>query len=198
MAVADDLAQARAALTMVQAEPFNAEAPPEALAAAVTPTHLHYVRSNFALPVHDGRLEVTGAVDHPLTLTLDALRSMPTVTRVVTLECAGNGRLGQTPLPVGEPWGSYAVSASRWTGARLSEVLEQARPVDGGIDVRFEGADRGAFAPAARRGGLCFLFGCRDHGAPCPADDASILSRGASWLFAESRDDPFKSNHMIP
>ena len=145
MAVADDLAQARAALTMVQAEPFNAEAPPDALAAAVTPTHLHYVRSNFALPVHDGRLEITGAVDHPLTLTLDALRSMPTVTRVVTLECAGNGRLGQTPLPVGEPWGSYAVSASRWTGARLSEVLEQARPVDGAVDVRFEGADRGAY-----------------------------------------------------
>ena len=70
---------------------------------------------------HDGRLEVNGAVEHPLTLTLDALRSMPTVTRVVTLECAGNGRLGQTPLPVGEPWGSYAVSALRWSGARLSE-----------------------------------------------------------------------------
>ena len=124
MLAVDELTQARAALTVVQAEPFNAEAPPEALALDVTPTRLHYVRSNFALPVHDGRLEVTGAVDNPLTLTLEALRAMPSVTRVVTLECAGNGRLGQTPLPVGEPWGGSAVSASRWTGARLRDLLE--------------------------------------------------------------------------
>jgi hypothetical protein len=39
MAVADNLAEARAALTMVQAEPSNAEAPPEALTYDVTPTH---------------------------------------------------------------------------------------------------------------------------------------------------------------
>jgi DMSO/TMAO reductase YedYZ molybdopterin-dependent catalytic subunit len=58
------------------------------------------------------------------TLTLDDLRAMPSVERVVTLECAGNGRLGQTPLPVGEPWGSYAVSTARWTGALLHEVPE--------------------------------------------------------------------------
>jgi hypothetical protein len=31
MTVADDLEQARAALTMIHGEPFNAEAPPEAL-----------------------------------------------------------------------------------------------------------------------------------------------------------------------
>jgi len=97
MVVADDLAQARAALTMVQADPFNAEAPPEALTFDITPTHLHYVRSNFAVPPHDGRLEVTGAVANRFTLTVDALRAMPSVTRVVTLECAGNGRLTQTP-----------------------------------------------------------------------------------------------------
>ena len=53
-----DLERARAALTIVQPEPFNAEAPREALAGDVTPTELHYVRSNFALPSHDGSLEV--------------------------------------------------------------------------------------------------------------------------------------------
>src|SRR3954468_15751446 len=145
MTIAPDLAQERSALTMIQEEPFNAEAPPEALVGDITPTHLHYVRSNFALPPHDGRLEVGGAVDNPMTLTLDILRAMPSVTRVVTLECAGNGRLGQTPLPVGEPWGGYAVSASRWTGARLNEVLERARPAEGAVDVRFEGADHGPY-----------------------------------------------------
>jgi len=145
MAVADDLEQARAALRMVAPAPFNAEAPPEALAGEITPTEFHYVRSNFALPAHDGMLEVGGAVENPTTLSLDDLRAMPAVERAVTLECAGNGRLEMRPLPVGEPWGDYAVSTARWTGALLHEVLEQAQPAADGIEVRFEGADHGAY-----------------------------------------------------
>ena len=85
MAVADDLERQRAALTMIHAEPFNAEAPPEALEGDITPTALHYVRSNFPVPDHDGTLEIAGAVENPLTLTLDDLRALPPVERVVTL-----------------------------------------------------------------------------------------------------------------
>ena len=145
MTIAGDLQQARAALTMIQLEPFNAEAPPEALYSEVTPTELHYVRSNFALPDHDGRLFVGGAVDRPLALTLDDLRAMPSITRLVTLECAGNGRLAQTPLPTGEPWGHYAVSTAEWKGALLHQVLEQAGPQPNAVDVRFEAADHGRY-----------------------------------------------------
>ncbi len=135
----------RAKLVMIQPEPFNAEAPPEALHGDVTPTDLHYVRSNFALPDHDGTLRVGGAVDTPLTLTLDDLRAMPAVTRAVTFECAGNGRLGQSPMPIGEPWGWYAVSTAEWTGVLLHQVLEQAGTQADGVDVRFEGADHGPY-----------------------------------------------------
>jgi DMSO/TMAO reductase YedYZ molybdopterin-dependent catalytic subunit len=145
MAVADNLEQARAALRMISPAPFNAEAPPEALAGEITPTELHYVRSNFAVPAHDGTLEVGGAVENPTTLTLDDLRAMPAVERAVTLECAGNGRLATRPLPAGEPWGDYAVSTARWTGALLHEVLERAQPAADGVDVRFEGADHGVY-----------------------------------------------------
>ena len=77
MAVADDLQAARAGLQMINPAPFNAEAPPEALAGEITPTQLHYVRSNFAVPTHDGTLEVGGAVENPTKLTLDDLRAMP-------------------------------------------------------------------------------------------------------------------------
>ena len=35
---------------MINPAPFNAEAPPEALAGEITPVELHYVRSNFAVP----------------------------------------------------------------------------------------------------------------------------------------------------
>src|SRR6059058_6020298 len=145
MAVADDLRAARAGLQMINPAPFNAEAPPDALAGEITPTELHYVRSNFAVPTHDGTLEVGGAVDSPITLTLDDLRAMPAVERAVTLECAGNGRLDTRPLPVGEPWGDYAVSTARWKGALLHEVLEHAHPAADGAEVRFAGADHGAY-----------------------------------------------------
>src|SRR5205085_3374588 len=120
-------------------------APREALAGEITPVELHYVRSNFAVPVHDGTLEVGGAVENPITLTLDDLRAMPAVERAVTLECAGNGRLETRPLPVGEPWGDYAVSTASWKGALLSEVLERAQPAADAVDVRFEGADHGSY-----------------------------------------------------
>ena len=145
MEMTDELRAARSALQMINPAPYNAEAPPAALASDITPTELHYVRSNFALPAHDGTLEIGGAVDHPLTLTLDELRAMPAHELAVTLECAGNGRLEMRPLPTGEPWGDYAVSTARWKGPFLHEVLAKARPAANGVDVRFEGADHGAY-----------------------------------------------------
>src|SRR5215212_2660719 len=145
MAVADELDRARAALQMINPAPYNAEAPPEALIGDITPVGMHYVRSNFALPAHDGTLEIGGAVENPLTLTLDDLRSMPAHERAVTLECAGNGRLEIRPLPAGEPWGDCAVSTARLRGALLHEVLQQARPATNGVEVRFQGADRGPY-----------------------------------------------------
>src|SRR3954454_13424545 len=145
MAIADDLEAARARLQMINPAPYNAEAPPEALAGEITPTRLHYVRSNFAVPAHEGILEVGGAVANPTILTLDDLRAMPAHERAVTLECAGNGRLETRPLPIGEPWGDYAVSPARWTGALLHDVLDRVHPATDGLDVRFSGADSGAY-----------------------------------------------------
>ena len=135
----------RSRLVMIQPEPFNAEAPPEALHGEITPVALHYVRSNFALPEHDGTLHVGGAVRRPLTFSLADLRAMTPVTRRVTFECAGNGRIGQAPMPLGEPWGWNAVSTAQWTGVLLHELLAKAEPDANGVDVLFEGADHGPY-----------------------------------------------------
>ena len=145
MVLSDDLDRTRAALIMINADPFNAEAPSEALRTDITPTAFHYVRSNFALPTHDGTLTVGGSVENPITLTLADLRAMPSVERAVTLECAGNGRLDTKPLPTGEPWGGNAVSTALWKGARLHEVLDRAQPRTNGVEVRFDGADSGHY-----------------------------------------------------
>ena len=145
MAVADNLEQSRAALTMIHGTPYNAEAPREALVGDITPTELHYVRSNFAVPTHDGTLEIVGAVANPTTITLEELRAMPAVERAVTLECAGNGRLSMRPLPTGEPWGDYAVSTANWTGVSLKHLLDLAQPAADGVEVLFRGADHGPY-----------------------------------------------------
>src|SRR5436189_595621 len=195
MAVADDVGQARSALTMINQDPFNAEAPPEALRGDITPTELHYVRSNFAVPAHDGTLEVGGAVASPATLTLDDLRAMPAVERAVTLECAGNGRLDMRPLPVGEPWGDYAVSTARWRGALLHEVLERAHPAPGGVEVRFRGADHGAYhlrpvLAETSRSALTFERSLALAHATDPA--ASIL------IAYEMNGEPLRPDHGAP
>ena len=145
MTAADELEAARAALVMINPAPYNAEAPPDALVGATTPTELHYVRSNFAVPDHDGTLEIGGAVGTPLTLTLEDLRAMPAHDHTVTLECAGNGRLEMRPLPTGEPWGDFAVSTARWTGALLSDVLAQVAPAADGVELLAEGTDHGPY-----------------------------------------------------
>src|SRR3954453_13157162 len=125
MTILDDLKAAPAPLVMLNPAPYNAEAPPEALVGDITPTELHYVRSNFAVPDHDGSLEIGGAVYHPSRLTLDDLRAMPVHEQTVTLESAGNGRLHMRPLPIRDPWGYFAVSTARSTGALLHEVLAE-------------------------------------------------------------------------
>src|SRR3954465_564728 len=195
MAVVDDLEQQRAALRMINPAPYNAEAPPEALAGELTPTGMHYVRSNFPVPEHDGVLEVAGAVGQPLRLTIDDLRALPKVERAVTLECAGNGRLEMRPLPTGEPWGDYAVSTARWGGALLSEVLAQARPAADGVDVRFEGADHGAYhlkpiLPETSRTDLTFV-----RALPL----AQVTDRRAEILIAyEMNGEPLGRDHGAP
>ncbi|HUS15346.1 MAG TPA: sulfite oxidase [Chloroflexia bacterium] len=136
-------------LVVVKTQPFNAETPPTALAPGATPTPLFYVRTNFAPPsvaAEDWRLTVGGAVARPLTLDLAALHALPSRTLPVTLECAGNDRIGLQPLPEGEPWGGGAVSTGIWRGTPLARVLAHAGLGAGVVEVLFTGADSGARA----------------------------------------------------
>jgi DMSO/TMAO reductase YedYZ molybdopterin-dependent catalytic subunit len=120
--------------------------PLEALQYPVTPIGLHYVLVHYDIPVVDPatwRVRLTGCVDRPLELTLDDLRSMPTVTRTVTMECAGNGRALLDPRPTSQPWLHEAVGTGEWTGVRLEDVLDEAGVADAAVEVVLTGADRG-------------------------------------------------------
>jgi DMSO/TMAO reductase YedYZ molybdopterin-dependent catalytic subunit len=104
------------------------------------------VRNHFRAPTIDAerwRLEVGGLVDRPLALSLRELSRLPTETRVVTLECAGNGRYALTPPVDGEPWRLGAVSTAEWTGVRLTEILDRVGVLPASTEVVFRGADHG-------------------------------------------------------
>src|SRR3954466_10313529 len=94
--------------------------PLEALAYDVTPVGMHYLLIHYDVPHVDAtgwRLEVDGAVERPLSLSLDELRGRETVTSAVTFECAGNGRALLDPRPISQPWVLEAVGTGSWTGA---------------------------------------------------------------------------------
>ncbi len=78
-------------LVPVEARPFNAETPMQALAEPLTPIHLFYVRNHFQVPrikAETWRLAVDGAVMRPHQMSLKDLQSFPERTVTVTMECA--------------------------------------------------------------------------------------------------------------
>src|SRR5436309_7722731 len=120
--------------------------PLEALHYDVTPTGLHYLLVHFDIPAVDAstwRLEVGGAVDKKLSLSLDDIRARPKRSHTVTMECAGNGRARLSPRPVSQPWLHEAVGTARWRGVPLRVLLEEVQPHEGAVEVLFTGLDRG-------------------------------------------------------
>ena len=124
----------------------NHALPLEALRHAVTPLGLHYLLIHFDIPHVDPvtwRLRVAGRVATPLELSLAELRSRPSRTLAVTLECAGNGRALMSPRSLSQPWLNEAVGTAEWTGTPLAPLLEQAGIDAGAVEVVFTGLDRG-------------------------------------------------------
>ena len=115
------------------------------------PSRHFYLRNHFAIPKLDGeryRLSIGGLVERPFELSLSELHNLPSESRVVTLECAGNGRCSFDPAVPGEPWGLGAVSTGEWTGVPLVGLLDRAGMRSGAREIIFRGADGGRVADA--------------------------------------------------
>jgi len=124
----------------------NHALPLEALRHPITPAGLHYLLIHYDIPDVDPatfRLEVGGAVERPLSLSLTELRARGRVAEPITFECAGNGRALLEPRPVSQPWLTEAVGTAEWAGAALRPLLDEAGPSAGAIEVLFTGLDRG-------------------------------------------------------
>jgi sulfane dehydrogenase subunit SoxC len=120
--------------------------PLEALRYPITPAGLHYLLIHYDIPAVDPeafRLELTGAVERPLSLSLDDLRSRERVALPVTFECAGNGRALLAPRPLSQPWLTEAVGTAEWAGTPLQPLLEEAGVRPEAVEALFTGLDRG-------------------------------------------------------
>ncbi len=112
----------------------------------ITRNDRFFVRSHLSTPrieVADWRLEVTGLVRAPLSLSMADLDALPQTEALHTLECAGNGRgLYRLPSTSGTQWGWGAVGTAAWGGVRLATVLQRAGVPPEAKHVWLEAADQ--------------------------------------------------------
>jgi len=121
------------------------ETPVEYFNTWLTPVPHFFVRNHMHEPSEldsdSWRLTVGGEVEKPFTLSLSELSKLETRSVVNTLECAGNGRSLHRPQVPGIQWGKGAVSTARFSGPRLSDVLQRAGVKSTGKHVMFRGLD---------------------------------------------------------
>ena len=133
-------------LIVLNDRPLNAETPPYLLNDPITPTPRHFIRNN-GIPPEDvdpaeWTLTVDGLVENPLKLSISDLKSkFEVVELALQLECAGNGRAYFVPPARGNQWTLGAVGCSKWTGVRLSDVLNVAGVKPNVVYTAHEGAD---------------------------------------------------------
>jgi sulfane dehydrogenase subunit SoxC len=112
----------------------------------ITPSALHYEVCRGGVPDIDPRkhrLLIHGMVDRPLILTMDEIRRLPSTSRILFLECAGNTRT-EWRAPQAAPTVQFThglTSCSEWTGVALSLLLREAGAHKGATWIVAEGAD---------------------------------------------------------
>ncbi len=109
----------------------------EQLDSWLTPPEQFFVIKHFNQPElseRDWRLEISGLVAQPMTLTLAELKARARQEVTFTMECSGNSGL---------PFFSGGVGNATWSGTPLASLLDEAGVLEEGIEVVFWGADAG-------------------------------------------------------
>ncbi|WP_242056178.1 molybdopterin-dependent oxidoreductase [Nostoc flagelliforme] len=95
---------------------------------------MFFVRNNNPTPNIDlatWQLRIEGSgVKRPRTFTYDEILSMPSVSVIRAIECAGNGRnffqKSHSEKIEGTPWNLGGIGVAEWTGVLLGDVLKRA------------------------------------------------------------------------
>jgi DMSO/TMAO reductase YedYZ molybdopterin-dependent catalytic subunit len=124
---------------------LDMETPVEYFNTWITPVPHFFVRNHMHEPselnAEDWKLSINGEVEKPFTLSVAEFSKIETHEVVNTLECAGNGRSLHRPQVPGVQWGKGAVSTAKFSGPRLSDILQRAGVKTTGKHVMFRGLD---------------------------------------------------------
>ncbi len=138
------LGAAESGMITISPSPKDLETPVGDFINVITPTEHFFVRCHTMTPqvkLADWKLEVTGLVDHPGSLTMADLKKLPHVTMQAVLECAGNGRSFYQPRMPGAQWKFGSVGNAVWTGVRLRDVMAKFGLKKGSTQLLLDGAD---------------------------------------------------------
>ena len=119
----------------------------------ITPNDAAFVRYHNKMPplsvnVLDHRINVTGLVNNPLSLSVNDLKTQfKSVDVTAALICTGNHRGFSNPRVSGGQWGHGAMYNARWTGVSLKEVLDKAGVSSSAVQVTFNGLDQSVGTP---------------------------------------------------
>ena len=132
--------------------PPQLETPVRYFQSDLTPNEAFYVRWHLegiptSIDPNAFRLQISGHVGRPLSLSLADLRSQfDSVSLIAVNQCSGNSRGFFEPRVPGGQWKNGAMGNARWTGVRLRDLLDRAGVKAGAVDVAFSGLDRAAMA----------------------------------------------------
>jgi sulfite dehydrogenase (cytochrome) subunit A len=134
-------------LILLTDRPPQLETPLRYFQTDLTPNDAFFVRWHLSgipttVDLQTFRLEVSGHVSKPLSLSLKDLQSkFEPVSLVALAQCAGNSRSLFEPKVPGGQWGNGAMGNARWKGARLKDVLDAAGVLPGAVQVGLHGLD---------------------------------------------------------
>lgn len=181
-----------ASLLVRSARPCNAEAPADALLATrITPSHLFFVRNHLPVPKieDDFELQLEGpGIPDGFSISLVKLKEFPKTTCEVTLQCAGNRRneMHAKKAVKGLLWQGGAISNTTFSGARLTDVLENAGyPAPNLAENNYHDVMH-----------VCF-DGAEGYGASIPVEKA-LDPRGDVILAYEMNGEPIPADHGFP
>ena len=114
----------------------------------LTPNDEFFVRYHLAgiptsIDTDTFRVEVTGKVNTPLSLSLKDLKSQfDPVELIAVIQCSGNGRGFSVPRVPGGQSGNGTMGNARWKGVRLKDILNKAGIAADAKQISFRGLDK--------------------------------------------------------
>ena len=130
----------------------------------ITPSGLHFERSHGGTAVIDPSthsLYVHGLVKQPRKFSMKDIRRFPATSRIMFLECSGNGLTEWSKPTMKTVQGTHGLtSTSDWTGVPLSTILNEAGVRTNAKWLLAEGGDAAAMTrsiPMAKAMKDCFL-----------------------------------------